>query len=267
MDKLHFIIKEDGKLYVFRDLPQKKWTSNYPFEGFPKYAPSHSEIDEYEAALQRAKDNAILVDNPEVLPLSWVTTDTTTYFWKGEKMQEDTIYSLEGCEIRIDELPIPCPDGLPGCAVWHFQEYAVITFSEKKEEQMKKSKDKAAPKGSKNFTPGPKLSIYESADRWTREESVSITSEELIAFNQKKEDKPTPEPENLAIEMCGIATPKKKEEETQEAITEIIQSDAWFNKNEIQREIWVDVLLKFIMAKDRSALLNYLEEHFHITRK
>ncbi len=90
-DLLHFIIKEDGKIYLLRDVPDRNRI----------YNDSMTMPGSYPYALQKAKDNAVLVSNTEVLPFKWVTTDTTTWFYQGSRMTENVIYTLTGYKVEI----------------------------------------------------------------------------------------------------------------------------------------------------------------------
>lgn len=82
----HFIIIS-GELKWIAEMPEKPVIfKNYP-EG--------NVWDRYESALQLAKEKAITVKNPEVLPFKWVTTDSTTWFYNYEAIKENTIYTLD----------------------------------------------------------------------------------------------------------------------------------------------------------------------------
>jgi hypothetical protein len=88
MELHNFTLKPDGKIYLVENLPDEPGEMNYPGLTLEQ------ECEEYERRLQSAIDSAVEVSNQRDLPLTWVTTDSTTYFWKGEKMEPGKVYSL-----------------------------------------------------------------------------------------------------------------------------------------------------------------------------
>lgn len=135
MNKLHFFIKDNGNLFVFKgDLPE---IPKRPIGCF-----DYVDIDRknYQEALQRAKKDAVLVDNQdEVLkallfdPIEGIMTVAL----------KNHIYSLEGCEMTLKNY---CTNKhtISGCTnetCWDLEEcqakvsLALITFSEKKEDK------------------------------------------------------------------------------------------------------------------------------------
>lgn len=82
-NKLHFILKEDGELYVMQEVE------------VPDFASKDYKMGSYLDALQRAKDNAIKVENKDEVILKilgrYPFDGLNTYLYK-----KGAIYSLEG---------------------------------------------------------------------------------------------------------------------------------------------------------------------------
>lgn len=142
-NKLHFILKEDGNLYVMQEVPEEP---EIPFNLM--YS---SKREDYLEALKRAKDNAVLVDNKEeVIKRHWQNWyNNASDFESYTAMIKGQIYSLEGCKMVIKE-KYDCqsePDGY----CWNDchcpkSKLATITFSEaaqpeETQEELKKLKE------------------------------------------------------------------------------------------------------------------------------
>jgi hypothetical protein len=185
---LHFTIKEDGKLYVFKDLPEEPVKE--PSFGNSIAADKYMQLKtRYNIAIQRAKDNAIEVDNQRevkaciIEDINEKENRPAAFLFINSSFKKDTIYSLEGCEMKVKKTPIH-PEHI-GCDITDCLDFARCQDSE----------------GCRD----------------------AFTYVALITFSEKKEDKPTPEPENLAIEMCGIALDPKQESYTLFQVQSAIQ--------------------------------------------
>jgi hypothetical protein len=121
--KLHFTLKENGKLYVIQDMPET-----------PDFSSKEYKLGSHLDALQKAKDNAIEVLNQdEVLDRLWrkderINNPIPFLFWKENMLPypKDTIYSLE-CKMEVRDYVMPCPDNKFGCSS-HDIKKALITF-------------------------------------------------------------------------------------------------------------------------------------------
>jgi hypothetical protein len=137
--KLHFIIKEDGKLYAIPEVPERPVN----FSGTNSKLHRANE-DKYEAALSKAKKEALEVVNSEEVKYHINKASNVNRF----SFEKDTIYSLEGCEIELLKTDIH-PEHL-GCDITDCLDYgkcqdsegckdafvmkALITFDKSKEE-------------------------------------------------------------------------------------------------------------------------------------
>lgn len=99
---LHFFIKEDGNLYVTPEVPE-------PLPLFIWYVSNFGSVKgkikrdrdkiKYNEALQRAKDNAVLVENKEEV-LFHLRSDQ--HERSPHPFEVGQIYSLEGCKMEVE---------------------------------------------------------------------------------------------------------------------------------------------------------------------
>jgi len=135
---LHFFIKDNGKLYVIPEIPEEPYFL-YPNGSGLLNDAIKSEWNEYNKALQQAKGNAI-----EVLNEDEVKRKLTEWSkgWADVEIDFDNIsdtnkiYSLEGCNILMDECIGVCKAHLKGKELCNsnckLKETALITFEESK---------------------------------------------------------------------------------------------------------------------------------------
>jgi hypothetical protein len=227
---LHFTIKEDGKLYVFKDLPEEPVKE--PSFGNSIAADKYMQLKtRYNIAIQRAKDNAIEVGNKDEV-IGMIRLSGKQFI--GMQPDKDTIYSLEGCEMKLnyecgyDKAVQDCSCRIGDKCKSPFIK-ALITFSEKKEDK-----------------PTPEHIFTDHERNWKEDfthENGNYLNKCIECDHYFRGHK-----RRVICKLCSDPTPEKKEEETQE-------------------ELWNDIDHNYIQWNDQEIKLSELIKDFELKRR
>ncbi len=91
------ILYTSGEFYLLQDWPDDDY-----FKFWKDDIEKEIEQMKFNKSIEQSKSNKIKISNPELLPVHWVTTDTTSYFLKHQQLKDgDTFDFPEGLKVGI----------------------------------------------------------------------------------------------------------------------------------------------------------------------
>lgn len=270
----HNFVLKDGLIYHVT-MPEKPWTTDTPFKGFPKWAPSHEEIDAYEDAVQSAIDNAVEVSNQSI------TISELEH--KYNVLETGKLYSLQ-CSVEKK----CCAKGFP----FHCEKGSCI------HQRVLVSFPPPVDEGEKHA--GSEKELFPNLHAWLKDEAsespehhnyLMELEDGLRKLSKKRGSLTLQQAKDRVAKSRGFhdwknLTDEIHEEEGGAAMIDKYTDDAWVihteldelidelerlksvkevsNEGEKQEELWKEV---FHQSASRMDFMQFLQKNFTITRK
>jgi hypothetical protein len=96
------ILYTSGEFYLLQDWPEEPKLNMIDAFGENRDKKWANPLQSFSQAIEQSKSNKIKISNPELLPVHWVTTDTTSYFLKHQQLKDgDTFDFPDGLRVEI----------------------------------------------------------------------------------------------------------------------------------------------------------------------